>query len=473
MEKLNKLALFFLKLKNETKFKKGIIKKYNPKSELSIENIVGYNNSRDYGFQQYLCNAPFVSMYFGLMGEVSVCCLNRTYLIGNIKQESIRDIWNGERIKALRMSIANQTLNLGCGHCLHQIKAGNYNNLVANEYDGYSVSKTEYPKVITFELDNTCNLACVFCSGTFSSTFNKHFEKNELEEKSIYDEKFIEQIRPFLKYLKKANFLGGEPFLINIYLDIIDELLLVNPSCEIHIQTNGQVFNNRVKKILNKANVRIGISLETVDKDKFAQIRTFGSLDKLVGNIHNIKQNLNNKKASINLSITPIRSTINEMIPIMEFANQHQLTLFFNVLYSPYRYALWSMDSRELEKIIKTIEIDNYIPNNLLQEQNLNRVKSFLNLTNQWISESKDRTLKYDSKASIDELLIEANKRINRYLKQINIFNEEEKEKLQIKLNKIIQIKLDRDFESYHRIIYNLLTMPDDVIFGCVSHYSF
>jgi MoaA/NifB/PqqE/SkfB family radical SAM enzyme len=78
------------------------------------------------------------------------------------------------------------------------------------------------PKVMEFELSNECNLECVMCNGSFSSSIRKNREKLP-PIISPYNDDFVNELDAFIPHLTDAKFLGGEPFMIEIYLKIGNE----------------------------------------------------------------------------------------------------------------------------------------------------------------------------------------------------------------------------------------------------------
>src|SRR3982751_3856514 len=49
-----------------------------------------------------LCAMPFTQLALRSNGNIIPCCLREDYVIGNIKDNSLKEIWNSEKIKALR-----------------------------------------------------------------------------------------------------------------------------------------------------------------------------------------------------------------------------------------------------------------------------------------------------------------------------------------------------------------------------------
>ncbi|KAA0688642.1 radical SAM/SPASM domain-containing protein [Azospirillum brasilense] len=52
-----------------------------------------------------VCSEPFLKLAINFNGEVSVCCADwgMGTIVGNVAEESLRDIWNGERLRDFRL----------------------------------------------------------------------------------------------------------------------------------------------------------------------------------------------------------------------------------------------------------------------------------------------------------------------------------------------------------------------------------
>ncbi len=91
----------------------------------------------------------------------------------------------------------------------------------------------------------------------------------------------VDQLEEFIPHLKEAKFLGGEPFLIDIYYKIWDKIIELNPSVKITITTNGTVFNKRVQEILEKLDCNIIMSIDAFNKTTYESIRIQGDYEKI------------------------------------------------------------------------------------------------------------------------------------------------------------------------------------------------
>ena len=169
-----------------------------------------YNQHRPLGAMPVSCYAPFKNLYFGSNGEVSACCFNRTHVLGTYPNDTIQEIWKGEKINQLKERLSKDDFSLGCGGCYHQITAKNIDGTKAKQYDENHLNENGYPSVMEFELSNVCNLECQMCNGDYSSLIR---EKREKRPALInpYDDEFVKQLEEFIPHLIWLNSMEGNP----------------------------------------------------------------------------------------------------------------------------------------------------------------------------------------------------------------------------------------------------------------------
>jgi sulfatase maturation enzyme AslB (radical SAM superfamily) len=252
-------------------------------SSINDKSIYNYNRQRNKGKQPIICYAPFKNLYFTRLGEVVVCCHNRDYVIGNYPEQTLKEILAGKRLADLRTNIVGNNLSKGCQVCQYDFDRGSYSQVKANHFDTLPFNK-DFPTMMEFEIDITCNLECTMCSGDYSNLIRKNKEhRPPLVMK--YDMEFVEQLTPYFKHLHEARFSGGEPFLIDLYYEMWNRIAEYNPHCLISIQSNGTILNNRVKNTLTKGKFEIGISLDSLQKEVFESIRINAKFDTVISNI--------------------------------------------------------------------------------------------------------------------------------------------------------------------------------------------
>lgn len=158
----------------------------------------------------------------------------------------------------------------GCEYCKNIESSGGesdrtYHNKIPGltpiDFDGTNLEVT--PRILEIYLDNTCDLACVYCSPWYSSkinaelkkfgpnTFNlSYFQKNENHEK--YLELFIDWFKKNSFKLKRLSILGGEPLLQKEFWNLLELLeTMDNKNLELSIVTNLNSSLETVKKYVH------------------------------------------------------------------------------------------------------------------------------------------------------------------------------------------------------------------------------
>lgn len=308
-----------------------------------------YNSSRPIGFENTVCSAAVKNMYFTRTGAVHSCCHNRDHVIGVYPQQTIEQIWNGAKAEELRSRLSCYNLSSGCQICQYDIDRKAFRETKASHFDMLPKSR-QLPIMMEFELDITCNLECSMCSGEFSSLIRKNKE-GRAPLHSPYDAEFVAQLRPFLSTLKEARFSGGEPFLIPIYHDIWAELSRYSPNCLISVQTNGTVFNNRVRNALYGGRFEIGVSLDSLTKEVFETIRKGAKFEVVMENIEHFSAYCKEMGTPFRLSMCVMRNNWHEMPQYLEHCNRLEAYVSFHRVNTPLDQSLWNLPSSELFQI--------------------------------------------------------------------------------------------------------------------------
>jgi len=157
----------------------------------------------------------------------------------------------------------------GCEYCKHVEEAGGmsdrlYHNQLPNQAP-LSFGDSDYvvPSISEIYLENTCDLACVYCVPQFSSKINHELEifgPNIIELKNItksinsnkYFEKYIEWLDKNIHNLTRLSLMGGEPMLQKNMWQILDFLKSKNnPNLEININSNLNSSRATIEKYVD------------------------------------------------------------------------------------------------------------------------------------------------------------------------------------------------------------------------------
>lgn len=93
--------------------RQGFIDTFTPITDsLFVHPLHGEALAEDTGFAaspdttRRVCSEPFLKLAVNFNGAVSVCCADwrMATIVGNVAEESLKDIWNGERLRAFRLT---------------------------------------------------------------------------------------------------------------------------------------------------------------------------------------------------------------------------------------------------------------------------------------------------------------------------------------------------------------------------------
>jgi MoaA/NifB/PqqE/SkfB family radical SAM enzyme len=343
-----------------------------------------------------LCSAPFNSLYIGQKGEFFVCCANRFYKLGSYPEQTIMEIWNGEPLKKIREEMKQMKFNVGCGHCSHNLKCGNFETLKIPFYDYKGTTKKlKYPIRLDLELDNICNLECVMCNGKHSSSIRKNREKLP-KYISPYDDKFYNELFEILPHVKRVDFYGGEPFLIKGYYKILDFCREKKLKINFYLQTNGTVYNEKIESYLKELDIDVGVSIDAGTKELFEKIRVNADFDKVCLNLKKISNVLLSKNKKLTISTVVMGSNVRDLHKIVTLANSINANIYFHKLMFPENMALSALKKEEIDEIYSIMSVKKFLLLNPTEVQKSN-IKKFRDLISEIIF--------YKNKINVKEIL--------------------------------------------------------------------
>lgn len=308
----------------------------------------------------HLCNAPVTNLYFRTDGLAIPCWLQTGDAVTNKwgHENSIMDIWRGKFLGGLRDDLADGQLKGMCWLCKNCINEGTRPLALAYE-DVEPNPGYEYPAMLELELSNQCNLECVMCQGSLSHLIRRNREGLPALP-DAYDETFVDQVAEIIPHLRELRFNGGEPFTQQIVFDICERVYEINPDLRITIATNGTVLNERVKSHLARGNFHINISIDSLHKERYEAIRVRADFDVLMANFRYFRQYCVTNDRTFSVMINPMRHNWDEMGDMVQWALDHDVRCWFNVVRYPLHSALWNLSSEELATIHDTLSSQHF-----------------------------------------------------------------------------------------------------------------
>lgn len=303
------------------------------------------------------CYAPFVSLYFTSLGNVLACCKNETFVLGNVANQRLKEIWKGAKINTLREALAKYRYGAGCEFCEWQISEGNYQGAFPWLFENFPVKSMtpEWPSMIEFAGSNTCNLECIMCNGELSSSIRAHRDGLPPLPR-FYTEQFFEDLREFLPHLKMAKFLGGEPFLTSECHQIWDMMIDAKLKIPCHVTTNGTQYNAKVERVLQNLPISFSVSIDAATKETAESIRKNSHYEEVMTNLRCFREYAQKRRAFFSIAHCLMRQNWHEFVDLLLIAEDLECPVFVNTVIGPSYCSLYTLPPEEVGRIADEIE---------------------------------------------------------------------------------------------------------------------
>jgi organic radical activating enzyme len=247
------------------------------------------------------CVLPWLHVATRPNGDARLCCganasgastgdymiglvKNDTGLPANFGKDSIKDAFNNQYMRDVRLSMLNGRIPASCTKCFEEENNGvvskrlwelynwdkeniNFDDLIKQtKKDGFITPIIRY---FDLRLGNTCNLKCVMCSPHDSSRWMQDYEKLISNTKSdviikniIFNpekfnnnwhesEAFWNEIYEQIPNIKQLYFAGGEPLMIKEHYKFLDEIIKrgYNKQISLRYNSNGTYVDEDIIKV--------------------------------------------------------------------------------------------------------------------------------------------------------------------------------------------------------------------------------
>ncbi len=303
-----------------------------------------------------LCYAPHSSLYFDVRGGVRVCCHNHQNLVGNIREQSLDEIWNSPTLLAMRAALERYEFGNGCDFCRFQTAEGEFSNAAMLRFDRFPVSRSHlWPLQMEFSIANTCNLECVMCRGQWSSAIRARRERLPPLPR-LYQDAFFQQLEPYLQHTRRLRFLGGEPFLITEYYRIWDMLVNAGITVPCHVTTNGTQYDARIEKVLDKLPFGFAVSLDGVSRKTVESIRVNAVFSELMENARRFREYARARQTDFSLTFCLMRLNWQEFAEYCALGDSWDCSVAVNTVVQPPEFGIYTLPAPELARVLQGME---------------------------------------------------------------------------------------------------------------------
>ncbi len=297
----------------------------------------------EYKFHEKFCAYPFVQLATDPRGYIVPCCWNN-YNLGEIKNSSIEEIWNSEKMQALRSEFLTGEIKTCAAHIANR-QCNRWSEKLFPLVKPAVKQDLSSIKVIYAQLNGKCNLECVMCDvWTFPNGLFTEEKFWSLAESKIFPS------------LKEIYISGGEPFIQKDTYRLVEKIYSVNKSCIFRFHTNGHWrFSDKIKAVIQKLNIgHISISIDSLDEKTYASIRLKGNLRQVLATLEDIFRfrNENARKFTIQIETAVQKDNYAEVESFVQFARAKQAKLIFSMVYMPEQVSLLNFTTPEKVRIL-------------------------------------------------------------------------------------------------------------------------
>ena len=246
-----------------------------------------------------MCILPFMHMHTWPTGQVFLCCDSASQeSIGNVNENTLEEIFNGEKIKSVRQQMANGQHPARCYKCFQREAQGiesyreqsnilyvNHKHLIDKAIkNNYEVEdfKLYY---WDFRFSNLCNFSCRSCGLSLSSKWYEDHKKlygsadgHSVNKKGViqFTDNQIAQVKGIIDKdindVECVYFAGGEPLINDMHYYILEKLIKAKRfDCYIHYNTNLSTLHYKNYDLLemwsnwNKGlKITVGVSIDAI-----------------------------------------------------------------------------------------------------------------------------------------------------------------------------------------------------------------
>jgi MoaA/NifB/PqqE/SkfB family radical SAM enzyme len=299
------------------------------------------------------CILPFTTVYIE-NNQIKLCCESEEDTQNLLSADvSISDIWNNDFFHNIREQMLGGELPQACRICkLNELadeeSKRQWENAKVIDIENYNTVQAPLPINFDVRPSNKCNLECVMCDGVVSTAIHKRVTKYKYdtwdfdfvisEGKPWEDNRFIiDHVKQNGDKIHEMKFCGGEPFLVQEVLEMIEHLVDTGDSKNIDLTfiTNGTVVRSKwfSEKLVKFKSVKLNISMDGVEET--AEYVRYPSKWSVVDRNIKLFKDIQKDNPHINISLAPVIHLLNalDMHRVIEYAAVNNLNIALSPVY--------------------------------------------------------------------------------------------------------------------------------------------
>ena len=193
---------------------------------------------------QSFCILPWMHLHAYPDGRAYPCCFAfDKYPVGDFNKQSMKEVFNGEKMRELRRNMLENKKSKTCAKCYDQEDSGFFSlRLSSNKHHGHNIDLVDATKddgtadfVMKYwdiRFSNICNFACRSCGTWFSSNwYEDHIKINgappnhaKIIKVGRTPDDMWNQVLENIEHAEQFYFAGGEPLIMEEHYRVLKEL---------------------------------------------------------------------------------------------------------------------------------------------------------------------------------------------------------------------------------------------------------
>ena len=281
---------------------------------------------------KHFCVLPWIHMHVWANGNTYPCCLSTyEYKVGNTNEKSFKELWNSEKMCAMRKNMLDDKPTEGCKKCYNiEENDGVSMRMNTNKSFSHHIKRKEltnrdgsvddvFMSYMDIRFSNICNFKCRSCGPEFSSLWyddaiaQGRWSSKESKIFRVKDTitELWDDMNQWIDTVEQIYFAGGEPLIMDEHYKILEYLIEIGRTdIDISYNTNLSKLKYKSKDVIELwkqfEHVTVGASLDD-SGDRAELIRSGTKWKDIVNNRKRILKEVPHVK----FSLTPTVSVFN------------------------------------------------------------------------------------------------------------------------------------------------------------------
>lgn len=244
-----------------------------------LSQAVSLIGKRRYKLIMKICRRGLYVQIIDGIGTVRACAYSGYNILGNLRDNSLEEVYGGEEARKFQQSLINHTYE----YCTEENCPIMQNGAMAENLVEIDKIPT-YPSVISLGYDRRCNYKCTCCC----SRGSEHIRPE-------YEDKIEKEIKKALPYVKELSANGlGEFFCSDSMIRLVNEWNPIDEKNAIFsLETNASLFNEKNwERICHVGKFKLRVTITVMSYDEGAYQFLSGTklgIDNILNNLKFVK----------------------------------------------------------------------------------------------------------------------------------------------------------------------------------------